>query len=43
MPYSHYFVWLEQVVRAAADAFKVEWTRERWYAVMQAGTGEKLP
>jgi predicted oxidoreductase len=30
-------------VRAAADAFKVEWTREQWYAVMQAGSGEKLP
>ena len=30
-------------VRAAADAYKVEWTREEWYAVMQAGTGEKLP
>lgn len=30
-------------VRAAADAYRVEWTRERWYQVMQAGTGEKLP
>lgn len=30
-------------VRAAADAYKVEWTREQWYAVMQAGIGEKLP
>lgn len=30
-------------VRAAADAYKIEWTREQWYAVMQAGTGEKLP
>lgn len=30
-------------IRAAADAFKVGWTREQWYAVMQAGTGEKLP
>ena len=30
-------------VRAAADAHRVEWTREQWYAVMQAGTGEKLP
>lgn len=30
-------------VRVAADAYKVEWTREQWYAVMQAGTGEKLP
>lgn len=30
-------------VRAAADAYKIEWTREQWYAVMQAGTGENLP
>lgn len=30
-------------LRAAADAFKVGWTREQWYAVMQAGTGESLP
>ncbi len=30
-------------IRAATDAFKVEWTRERWYAVMQAGSGERLP
>ncbi len=30
-------------IRAATDAFKVEWDRERWYAVMQAGTGERLP
>jgi predicted oxidoreductase len=30
-------------VRAAGDAYRVEWTREQWYAVMQAGTGEKLP
>lgn len=30
-------------VRAAADACKVEWTRARWYAVLEAGTGEKLP
>lgn len=30
-------------IRAAADARKVGWTREQWYAVMQAGAGEKLP
>lgn len=30
-------------VRAAADTHKVRWTREQWYAVLQAGTGEKLP
>lgn len=30
-------------IRTAAHARKVGWTREQWYAVMQAGTGEKLP
>lgn len=30
-------------IRASADAYKVEWTRDQWYAVMQAGTGERLP
>jgi predicted oxidoreductase len=30
-------------IRAAADALRVEWTRDQWYAVMQAGTGEPLP
>lgn len=30
-------------IRASADAFRVRWTREQWYAVLQAGTGEKLP
>jgi predicted oxidoreductase len=30
-------------IRAAADACRVEWTREQWYAVMQAGTGQPLP
>jgi len=30
-------------VRAASDAFRIEWTREQWYAVLQAGMGEKLP
>jgi predicted oxidoreductase len=32
-----------QRIRAAAKATEVGWTREQWYAVMQAGTGEKLP
>ncbi|WP_277981764.1 aldo/keto reductase [Sphingomonas phyllosphaerae] len=30
-------------LRAAAAAYKVEWTRPRWYAVLEAGIGEKLP
>lgn len=30
-------------IRASVDAFRVRWTREQWYAVLQAGTGEKLP
>ena len=30
-------------IRAAADALRVEWTRDAWYAVMQAGTGVPLP
>lgn len=30
-------------IRAAADALRVEWTRDQWYAVMQAGTGVPLP
>ena len=30
-------------VAKSADAFRVGWTREQWYAVMQAGMGEKLP
>lgn len=32
-----------QRIRTSADALRVGWTREQWYAVMQAGTGEKLP
>lgn len=30
-------------IRAAADALRVEWTRDQWYAVLQAGTGQPLP
>ncbi|TCD06662.1 aldo/keto reductase [Erythrobacteraceae bacterium CFH 75059] len=30
-------------IRGAAAALQVEWTREQWYAVLQAGTGEPLP
>ena len=30
-------------IRAATGAVKVEWDRARWYAVLQAGTGEQLP
>ncbi|MEH3160176.1 MAG: aldo/keto reductase [Sphingomonas taxi] len=30
-------------IRAAADAFRVEWTRAEWYAVLQAGMGTRLP
>jgi aryl-alcohol dehydrogenase-like predicted oxidoreductase len=30
-------------IRAAADALRIEWTRDQWYAVLQAGTGEPLP
>lgn len=30
-------------IAAAADAFKVEWARSEWYAVLEAGTGRKLP
>ena len=30
-------------IRTAADALRVEWTRDQWYAVMQAGTGVPLP
>lgn len=30
-------------ILAAADAFKIEWTRAQWYAVLEAGTGRKLP
>lgn len=30
-------------IHEAADAYKVAWTRERWYAVLTAARGEKLP
>jgi predicted oxidoreductase len=30
-------------IREAGDAFKVEWTRAEWYAVLQASMGKKLP
>jgi len=30
-------------IAEAADAFKVEWTRADWYAVLIAARGEKLP
>ena len=30
-------------IAASADAYKVEWTRPEWYAVLQAGMGENLP
>lgn len=30
-------------IREAADAYKVSWTRESWYAVLVASRGEKLP
>ena len=30
-------------IHEAADAFKVNWTRESWYSVLVASRGEKLP
>ncbi len=30
-------------IAEAADAFKVGWSRAEWYAVLEAGMGEKLP
>jgi len=30
-------------IEEAADAFKVRWTREDWYAVLVAARGERLP
>lgn len=30
-------------IRAAAGAYRVEWTRAEWYAVLQAGMGQRLP
>jgi len=30
-------------IRAAAGVYRVEWTRAEWYAVLQAGLGQRLP
>lgn len=30
-------------ILAATGAFSIEWTRAQWYAVLEAGTGRKLP
>lgn len=30
-------------IARSVDAFKVEWTREQWYAVLEASLGERLP
>lgn len=30
-------------IARSADAFKVEWTRDQWYAVLEASLGERLP
>ena len=30
-------------IARSADAFKVGWSRAEWYAVLEAGRGEKLP
>ncbi|MEH3120445.1 MAG: aldo/keto reductase [Sphingomonas phyllosphaerae] len=30
-------------IAAAADVFRVEWTRSQWYAVLEAGMGSRLP
>ena len=30
-------------IARSVDAFKVEWTRTQWYAVLEASLGEKLP
>ncbi len=30
-------------IREAADAYKIEWTRARWYEVLVAARGERLP
>ena len=32
----------ERIARCV-DAFKVEWTRDEWYAVLEASLGERLP
>lgn len=30
-------------IARSIDAFKVEWTRGEWYAVLEASMGERLP
>lgn len=30
-------------IARSVDAFKVEWTRDQWYAVLEASMGERLP
>lgn len=30
-------------IREAADAFKLQWSRAQWYAVVEASTGQPLP
>ncbi|MBO9527855.1 MAG: aldo/keto reductase, partial [Sphingobium yanoikuyae] len=30
-------------IARSIDAFKVEWTRAQWYAVLEASLGERLP
>lgn len=30
-------------ITAAADALRIRWTRAEWYAVLEAGTGHRLP
>ncbi len=32
-----------QRIAAAAGAYRVEWTRSQWYAVLEAGMGTRLP
>lgn len=32
-----------QRIAASADAYRVEWTRSQWYAVLEAGIGSRLP
>jgi predicted oxidoreductase len=30
-------------ILTCTDAFKVEWTRNEWYAVLEASRGERMP
>ncbi|MGF7149651.1 putative oxidoreductase [Sphingomonas zeicaulis] len=30
-------------IREAADAFRLQWSRSEWYAVVEASTGQRLP